>query len=184
MNLNGQIVFSYIEEDNTQKGFFRVRPLLCSNGLLTEDDIKEYPDDCYLRVVPDRNEQHTFKDRMREILHFCLIDLKDNKPEYSKIRNNKNYAPQREENNRFIIYSDAVRALRNDFFYDIVSEEELSSSVTPHAFVRAGGCTEKNRHHARVLLAVRAVYNRSDTDAQLRSCAGARGEREKNVLYG
>lgn len=139
MNLNGQIVFSYIEEDNTQKGFFRVRPLLCSNGLLTEDDIKEYPDDCYLRVVPDRNEQHTFKDRMRKILHFCLIDLKDNKPEYSKIRNNKNYAPQREENNRFIIYSDAVRALRNDFFYDIVSEEELSSSVTPHAFVRAGG---------------------------------------------
>lgn len=46
-----------------------------------------------MRVVPDRAEQHSFKERMRELGHLCLIDLRSVPAEISKVRNNRTYSP-------------------------------------------------------------------------------------------
>lgn len=138
MDLNGQLVLSYIEEDNIQKAFFRVRPLLCEKGLLTGEDFAAYPDNGYMRVVPDKNEQHTFKERMRSLGSLCLIDLKNVKPDYSKVRNNKNYSPERGEYNQFIIYSDAVKSIPQNVFFEVLSGENAQSGVTPVIFTRNG----------------------------------------------
>ena len=103
MDFSGKIVLSFIEEDNVQRAYFRIRPLLTGEGALTKQDIDALPDDGYLRIVPDKNEQHTFKDRMRSLGYLCVLDLKNIPPETIKIRNNKNYAPARGENNQFIV---------------------------------------------------------------------------------
>ena len=95
MDFSGKIVLSFIEEDNVQRAYFRIRPLLTGEGALTKQDIDALPDDGYLRIVPDKNEQHTFKDRMRSLGYLCVLDLKNIPPETIKIRNNKNYAPAR-----------------------------------------------------------------------------------------
>ena len=139
MDLNGQIILSYIEEDNVQRSFFRVRPLLCRKGSLTNEDIAAYPDHGYMRVVPDKNEQHTFKDRMHTLGNWCIIDLQNARPEYSKIRNNKNYAPERGEFNQFIIYSDAVKPLPANLFFEVVSENNAANAITPCVYIRNGG---------------------------------------------
>ena len=94
MDFSGKIVLSFIEEDNVQRAYFRIRPLLTGEGALTKQDIDALPDDGYLRIVPDKNEQHTFKDRMRSLGYLCVLDLKNIPPETIKIRNNKNYAPR------------------------------------------------------------------------------------------
>lgn len=139
MELNGHLILSYIEEDNIQKAFFRVRPLLCTNGVITAEDCQAWPDNGFMRVVPDKNEQHTFKERMRGLCPLCLIDLKNVKPDYSKVRNNKNYSPERGEFNQFIIYSDAVKKLPEGLFFDIVPENAVESGATAVVFTRNGG---------------------------------------------
>ena len=75
MDFSGKIVLSFIEEDNVQRAYFRIRPLLTGEGALTKQDIDALPDDGYLRIVPDKNEQHTFKDRMRSLGYLCVLDL-------------------------------------------------------------------------------------------------------------
>lgn len=144
MDFSGQIILSYLEEDNTQRAYFRVRPLLTEHGALTKEDIDSLPDEGYLRIVPDKNEQHTFKERMRELGALCVIDLLNIPPEAIKIRNNKNYAPQRGENNQFIVYSDAVQGLPQQLLYEVVCAEEgdaarIAQAVTPMCFTRSGG---------------------------------------------
>ena len=67
MDFSGRILLSYLEEDNIQRAYFRVRPLLTQDGAVTQAEIDTLPDEGYLRVVPDKNEQHSFKDRMREL---------------------------------------------------------------------------------------------------------------------
>ncbi len=138
MNFTGLIVLARIEEDNTQRAYFRVRPLLTEKGIVSEEEIREYQDEGYLRVVPDKNEQHTFKDRMRSLGEFCVLNLVNVKPEFSKIRTNKNYNPQKGERNRYIVYSDAVQAVPNGNFYDVVSADEAAGAITPLVFIRNG----------------------------------------------
>ena len=138
MNFSGLIVLARIEEDNTQRAYFRVRPLLTEKGIVSEEEIQEYQDEGYLRVVPDKNEQHTFKDRMRSLGEFCILNLTNMKPEFSKIRTNKNYNPQKGERNRYIVYSDAVQAVPNGYFYDVVSADEAAGAITPLVFIRNG----------------------------------------------
>jgi len=144
MDFSGRIVLSFIEEDNIQRAYFRIRPLLTQDGPLTQADIDTLPDDGYLRVVPDKNEQHTFKERMRELGMLCVLDLYNIPPEMTKIRTNKNYAPQRGENNQYIVYSDAVRAIPQRLFYEVISaeadeKEKIGRSVTPLCYLRSGG---------------------------------------------
>ena len=105
MELNGQLVLGWLEEDNPQRGHFRVRPLLLSGGPISPEDQAVYRDDGYIRIVPDKNEQRTFKDRMRKTGSLCVMDLRESPKENGKLRPNKNYAPSKGEKNRYIIYS-------------------------------------------------------------------------------
>ena len=45
MDFSGKIVLSFIEEDNVQRAYFRIRPLLTGEGALTKQDIDALPDD-------------------------------------------------------------------------------------------------------------------------------------------
>lgn len=144
MDFSGRIVLCFIEEDNTQRAYFRIRPLLTAEGLMTKADIDALPDDGYLRIVPDKNEQHTFKDRMRELGQMCVLDLINIPPDAVKVRSNKNYAPQRGENNQFIVYSDAVQAIPAQLFYEVITaetgeKEKIAKAATPLCYLRSGG---------------------------------------------
>ena len=144
MDFSGRIVLSFLEEDNIQRAYFRIRPLLMQEGALTQQDIDALPDEGYLRIVPDKNEQHTFKDRMRELGSLCVLDLKHIPPEAVKIRSNKNYSPQRGEKNQFIVYSDAVQAVPQQMVFEVISaevgdKEKLSRAGTALCYVRSGG---------------------------------------------
>lgn len=144
MDFAGRIVLSFLEEDNIQRAYFRIRPLLMQEGALAQQDIDALPDEGYLRIVPDKNEQHTFKDRMRELGSLCVLDLKHIPPEAVKIRSNKNYSPQRGEKNQFIVYSDAVQGVPQNLVYEVIAaevgdKEKLSRAGTALCYVRTGG---------------------------------------------
>ena len=138
MDLSGQRFLAYLQEDNTQRVLFRVRPLLSPEGLLAAEDIAGYRDQGFLRIAPDRQEQHTFKERMRELGGLCVLDLRE--AAQGKVRPNRNYAPGRGESNRYIVYSDAIKALPEDLVYEVVSKEDSRTApLTPRYYVRSGG---------------------------------------------
>ncbi|MCI5772741.1 MAG: hypothetical protein MR021_08030 [Clostridiales bacterium] len=138
MNFSGKTILVFLEEDNIQRAYFRVRPLLSDEGALDKAAAEQFPDEGYLRIVPDKNEQHTFKERMRTLCGLCVVDLSALPPEVNKIRTNKNYSPARGENNQFIVYSDAVQPLPRDVFFQVVSEKEVQTALTPLVYTRNG----------------------------------------------
>lgn len=75
MSIDNQLLFCYLEEDNIQQAYFRVRPLLTPDADIRQEAMNQFPVEGCLRIVPDRNEQHTFKSRMRDLGHYCLVDL-------------------------------------------------------------------------------------------------------------
>ncbi|MBQ7657180.1 MAG: hypothetical protein IJI53_01805 [Clostridia bacterium] len=137
MNFQGKAVLVYLEEDNIARAYFRVQPLMTQEGPLAEMTA-EYPDDGFLRIVPDKNEQHTFKERMRTLSGLCLVDLRFFPMDSNKIRTNKNYSPSRGETNQYIVYSDAVRALPDDLVYQVVAEGDVRNAMTPCVYIRNG----------------------------------------------
>ena len=137
MNFQGKAVLVYLEEDNIARAYFRVQPLMTQDGPIGPV-AAEYPDDGFLRIVPDKNEQHTFKERMRTLIGLCLVDLRFFPMDANKIRTNKNYSPSRGENNQFIVYSDAVRSLPEDLLYQVVGENEVKNASTPQVYIRKG----------------------------------------------
>lgn len=143
MSIDNQLLFCYLEEDNIQQAYFRVRPLLTPEADVREEAMNQFPAEGCLRIVPDRNEQHTFKSRMRSLGAYCLVDLADLPADATKIRTNKNFRPDRGEPNQFILYSDTVRPLPEHSFYEIVaaSADDFASAaakaITPLFYVRA-----------------------------------------------
>lgn len=138
MNFHGRAVLVYLEEDNIARAYFRIQPLLTQEGIIGEEELKSFPDDGYLRIVPDKNEQHTFKERMRSLCGICMMDLRALPSEANKIRTNKNYSPSQGETNQYIVYSDAVRALPENLMYQVVAENDVQSAVTPWVYIRSG----------------------------------------------
>ena len=142
MNLDQELVFAYLEEDNVQRAYFRVRPLITCQGDIREEAVRLWPDEGCLRIVPDRAEQHTFKDRMRALGHYCAVDLRGIPTDAGKIRTNKNYRPDRGEVNQFILYSDTVKPLPEHTFFEVLSgtAEEAAAlaekAVTPLFYLR------------------------------------------------
>ena len=142
MNLDQELVFAYLEEDNVQRAYFRVRPLITCHGDIREEAVRLWPDEGCLRIVPDRAEQHTFKDRMRALGHYCAVDLRGIPTDAGKIRTNKNYRPDRGEVNQFILYSDTVKPLPEHTFFEVLSgtAEEAAAlaekAVTPLFYIR------------------------------------------------
>ena len=138
MNFQGKAVLVYLEEDNIARAYFRIQPLLTEDGSVATETLAAFPDDGFLRIVPDKNEQHTFKERMRSMCGLCVLDLRALPPEANKIRTNKNYSPARGENNQFIVYSDAVHAMPEDLFFQVVAEENVAAAHTPQVYIRKG----------------------------------------------
>ena len=137
MNFQGKAILVYLEEDNIARAYFRVQPLMTQEGPIGPV-AAEYPDDGFLRIVPDKNEQHTFKERMRSLTGLCLVDLRCFPLDANKIRTNKNYSPSRGETNQFIVYSDAVRSLPEDLLFQVVGEGEVKNAFTPQVYIRNG----------------------------------------------
>ena len=138
MTFQGKAVLVYLEEDNIARSFFRIRPLMTQDGPIGAEIAAEFPDEGYLRIVPDKNEQHTFKERMRSLCGPCLMDLRYQPADANKIRTNKNYSPARGEINQYIIYSDAIHALPDDMLYQVVSADERNKAITPFVYIRNG----------------------------------------------
>lgn len=106
--INGTITLAFVEEDNRQRVIFRVIPLCTREGGTFHGGAEEFPDEGSLRIVPDKREQSTFKERMREIGGLCVVTLASEGKELMKVRQNRNYAPDQGEKNRFAIYSDVI----------------------------------------------------------------------------
>ncbi|MCR4708282.1 MAG: hypothetical protein K5746_10105 [Clostridiales bacterium] len=138
MDFSGQKVLAFIEEDNTQRTYFRVRPLLTTQGTIPDNMKSEFPDEGFIRIVPDKNEQHTFKERMKSLGQLCMLNLAEFPAEAKKIRPNKNYSPEKQEVNQFIIYSDAVQSLPETLFYQIVNADGIQSALTEFVYIRDG----------------------------------------------
>lgn len=142
MNFERSLIFAYLEEDNIQRAYFRVRPLLTLDGDVREEALKLWPNEGCLRIVPDRNEQHTFKTRMRTLGSYCVVDLRNQPAEAGKIRTNKNYKPDRGEVNQYILYSDTVHPLPEHTFYQLLdgSAEDFAAlaaaAITPLFYIR------------------------------------------------
>ena len=67
MILPGKLTIGFLQEDNPQKFFFRVSPLIIKeeNGYqVVEDARQEFLEDGFIRIVPDKNEMSHFKTRM------------------------------------------------------------------------------------------------------------------------
>jgi hypothetical protein len=134
MSFYDRVTLAFLEEDNAQRAFFRLRPLLNSAGPCTQEELSVLPDEGFVRIVPDKNEQANFKDRMRTLGHLCMIDLTPFPPEANKIRTNKNYAPDKGEKNQYILYSDVIHALPESLVYEVMdaeSAEEIPEKVLP-----------------------------------------------------
>lgn len=142
MNFDRSLIFAYLEEDNIQRAYFRVRPLLTLEGDVREEAVQLWPNEGGLRIVPDRNEQHTFKNRMRTLGSYCVVDLRNQPTEAGKIRTNKNFRPDRGEMNQYILYSDTVHALPENTFYQMIDGAAIDYAilaevaVTPLFFIR------------------------------------------------
>lgn len=142
MNLDRELMLASVEEDNVQRAYFRVHPLLTVEGMVQEEALKQWPNEGCLRIVPDRAEQHTFKDRMRQLGGWCLVDLTKFAPEANKIRTNKNFHPDRGEINQYILYSDTVSALPDRIFYEVLAgkpeeaEALAAKAITPKFYVQ------------------------------------------------
>lgn len=64
----------YLEEDNPLKAYFRFRPLfLHEDGRYHPfaEPEQQYPQDGFVRIVPDKNESSHFKARMRQLGRYC-----------------------------------------------------------------------------------------------------------------
>lgn len=118
--MNGTITLAFVEEDNRQRVIFRVIPLCTREGSTFHGGMEDFPDEGSLRIVPDKREQSTFKERMREIGGLCVIQLLSDGKELLKVRQNRNYAPDQGEKNQFAIYSDVICEFTEDSCFEVI----------------------------------------------------------------
>jgi len=127
MTLPGKLTIGFLQEDNPQKSYFRVRPLLIQDegGYHPTENVKEtYLEDGFIRIVPDKNEQSHFKTRMRTLGRYCAIDLRKHPGENDKIRPNKNHNGENGDRNAYIVYSDVITAVAPLLIAEIVEVDE------------------------------------------------------------
>ncbi|MBP3647945.1 MAG: hypothetical protein J6K55_16185 [Clostridia bacterium] len=135
--INGTITLAFVEEDNRQRIIFRVIPLCTREGSTFHGGAEEFPDEGSLRIVPDKREQSTFKERMREINGLCVITLNSDGKELMKVRQNRNYAPDQGEKNQFAIYSDVVCEFNEDGCFEVVqSLNDAASAMTARVLIQ------------------------------------------------
>lgn len=128
MTLPGKLTICLLEEDVPQKAYFRIKPLYVKGeGAFesVENAQALLPDEGGIRIVPDKNESSRFKARMRTLGKFCVLDLTKHPNENDKIRPNKNYSPEKMENNRNIVYSDVIERCPEDILLEVVRVDEI-----------------------------------------------------------
>jgi len=134
MSLPGKLTIGYVHEDNPVKSYFRFKPLLTLSEHnfepVDEGTAAQYPEDGFIRIVPDKNEISQFKTRMRQLGRYCLLDLRRHPNENDKIRPNKNYAPDGIERNAHIVYSDVIAALSPEMACEVVDATGVSDGET------------------------------------------------------
>lgn len=127
MTLPGKLTIGFLQEDNPQKFYFRVRPLLTqdeSGYHPTENVNEDFLEDGFIRIVPDKNELSHFKNRMRMLGRYCAIDLRKHTGENDKIRPNKNHNGENGDRNAYIVYSDVIAAVEPLRMAEIVNVDE------------------------------------------------------------
>lgn len=137
-DINGTVTLAYVEEDNKQRVIFRVVPLCTREGVSFHDASEDFPDEGSLRIVPDKREQSTFKERMRDISGLCAIHLvNDGAKELIKVRQNRNYAPNAGEKNKLAIYSDVVCEFAEDGCFEVVQPgQDASGALTRKVIIQ------------------------------------------------
>ncbi|MBR3874078.1 MAG: hypothetical protein IKJ26_07880 [Clostridia bacterium] len=150
--INGTITLAFVEEDNKQRVIFRVIPLCTREGGTFHGGAEEFPDEGSLRIVPDKREQSTFKERMREIDGLCVIQLTSEGKELMKVRQNRNYAPDQGEKNQHAIYSDVICEFTEDGCCEVVrpgenAEKALTSRVLIEKDKMLYGPVSRNEAH-------------------------------------
>lgn len=137
-DINGTVTLAYVEEDNKQRVIFRVIPLCTREGISFHDASEDFPDEGSLRIVPDKREQSTFKERMRDISGLCAIHLvNDGAKELIKVRQNRNYAPDAGEKNKLAIYSDVVCEFAEDGCFEVVQPgQDASGALTRKVIIQ------------------------------------------------
>ena len=137
--LNGTVTLCYLEEDNQQRVIFRVVPLCTREGVVFRSQKTEFPDHGSLRIVPDKREQSTFKERMRAMGNLCAIQLISDGKELAKVRQNRNYDPGQGECNQFAIYSDVISEFSDEGVFEVFDEgADYSSALSPRVLLRRG----------------------------------------------
>ena len=134
MILPGKLTIGFLQEDNPQKFFFRVSPLIIkeeSGYQIVEDAREEFLEDGFIRIVPDKNEMSHFKTRMRSLGRYCLLDLRRHIGENDKIRPNKNHAGENGDRNAFIVYSDVVARVNPRFMAEAVAPDQDGLFTVP-----------------------------------------------------
>ena len=137
--MNGTVTLAFMEEDNKQRVIFRVFPLCTREGEMLLGNKELFPDDGSLRVVPDKREQSTFKERMREINGLCAINLVSDGRELVKVRQNRNYAPDQGERNQQAIYSDVICEFAPGACFEVVEAgADATGALTPMVLIQNG----------------------------------------------
>lgn len=137
--INGTVTLAFVEEDNKQRVIFRVFPLCTREGEMILGSKELFPDDGSLRIVPDKREQSTFKERMREIGGLCAINLLSDGRELIKVRQNRNYAPDQGERNQQAIYSDVVCEFAAGACFEVVEAgADAANALTPMVLIQNG----------------------------------------------
>ncbi|MEG1776603.1 MAG: hypothetical protein RR367_08850 [Clostridia bacterium] len=108
---------------------FRVIPLCTREGSTFHGGVEDFPDEGSLRIVPDKREQSTFKERMREIGGLCTVQLISDGKELMKVRQNRNYAPDQGERNQNAIYSDVICEFTDGGCYEVLELGESTQNV-------------------------------------------------------
>lgn len=137
--MNGTVTLAYVEEDNKQRVIFRIFPLCTREGEMMLGSKELFPDDGSLRIVPDKREQSTFKERMREIGGLCAINLVSDGRELIKVRQNRNYAPDQGERNQQAIYSDVICEFASDACFEVVKAgADAAAALTAQVLIQNG----------------------------------------------
>jgi len=137
--INGTITLSFLEEDNQQRVIFRVVPLCTREGAIFREKSVDFPDQGSLRIVPDKREQSTFKERMRSMGNLCAIQLCSEGKELAKVRQNRNYDPGQGESNQFAIYSDVICEFAENGVFEVFNDgADFSHALSPCVLLRRG----------------------------------------------
>ncbi len=126
MTLPGRLTVGFLDEDNPLKSFFRMRPILTeeAGSFAPPDTDARFPEEGFIRIVPDKNEMTMFKVRMRQLGRYCALDLRKHLSENDKIRPNKNYIFGGPEHNQFIVYSDVIGRVPPHLIAEVLEIED------------------------------------------------------------